>query len=157
MPGLHKAILWRDYIPVEVITLSGTSGTPNEASDSDNTSADAAWEFLTDGTVDKIEGGSTTQFQTGVEWSDFQPTPGQDYWVRAQNDAGSNPTTGPALNTWHKVAGSGSANRRWTWQRLDFEDGPGTTTGTLQVDIATDASGTNIVATGYYRGSATIV
>lgn len=138
-----------------VYTLSGTTGTPNIASDAQTspTNAQAGWTFRTDGTVDEEEGAANfTQFQDGVEWTDEQDTPTVDIWIRAQNDAGDNPTTGPSLNTWHVLQGSGEADRQWRW--IEITDGFASTSGTLQIDISTDSGGSTIVATGYYRGVA---
>ena len=139
----------------EVITLSGTTGSPISYTDvgEDPGNASVTWIFETDGEVQVlrlIE--SDFQYATGVQWSDWQPTPGQDYWIRATNNAGSNPTGGSGLGTWLKVAGSGSSNRSWVWFRATV----GTTTGSIKVEIATDSGGTDIVATGYYEGAAQV-
>ena len=142
---------------VEIITLSGTSGSPNikVKASSSPTDARTGWKFLTDGTVDGGTGTSGVtyvQFQTGSQWSNFQPTPGKDYWLRATLDDGSVPNeSSDALNSWLKLAGSGSANREFRW----IETGLGAYNGALKIEIAEDSGGSTIVATGYYGGLAT--
>lgn len=141
----------------DLVTLSGTSLSPNvvtglTASPNDSW---AEWLFNTDGTVDTNEVTSgVVQFQTGVEWNDAQTTPAVDYWIRATLEDGVNPTSGAAIGSWLKVSVSGSANRIWRW--TDTTNGDSTTTGTLKIEIATDSGGTNIVATGYYKGTAIV-
>jgi hypothetical protein len=136
----------------DTITLSGTSGSPNVATDIEFSPTDAlaSWSFLSDGTVDKVTGG---QFQAGTEWNDAQPTPSATYYIRAQLDADDAPDTGPTLGSWHAL----STTRTWEWIETRNTNGPTrTSAGTLQIDIATDSGGTNIVATGYYRGLAEV-
>ncbi len=140
----------------EKVTLSGTSGSPNLANCTRAQSfgsATAAWSFQTDGTVDYTLNCTTTQWQNNVEWIDSQPSPQGDYWIRATVDAGSTPG-GSAVGSWLKLTGSGAANRSWDWTKT--LPGAGTVSGTLRIEIATDAAGSNIVATGYYRGVATL-
>lgn len=125
------------------VSLSGTTGAPNTAFDfalSPDT-ADGAWTFNSDGTVDRTVGATVTQFKPSSEWI-IPNSPTATYYIRAQNNAGSNPDTGPALNTWHAL----TSDRSWAWQQSTN----GSKTGSIQVDIATDSGGTNIVATGYY-------
>lgn len=147
---------WKEFFSGETYTLSGTSGSPNIAANTETspTNSLVSWIFNTDGTVDKDEGGTVTQFQAGTEWSDAQPTPGADMWLRATLDSGDTTTAGDTLGVWLKVAGSGSANRTFTWE--ETTDGFANTIGTIQAELATDSGGTNIVATGYYRGTASV-
>jgi hypothetical protein len=137
-----------------VWALSGTSISPNNANTDQSSPTDAivSWVFNTDGTIDTAVTAGTVQFQTGVEWDTDQVSPGTDMWVKATTDAGSAPT-GSAVGVWHALVGAGAANRTFTWT---YAGNDGFTTGTLQIDLATDAAGLNIVATGYYKGTATV-
>lgn len=79
-----------------------------------------------------------------------------DYWIRATNegDGVSNTQLDPtypqsnSLDTWHALT-EDSVNIYWGWQH----DGPQIRGGTIKVEIADDAVGTTILATGYYRGT----
>lgn len=139
----------------EQVTLSGTSGAPSTASDVVLFPADAraGWRFNTNGTVDRLQLGAYGQFQNGVEWTNLQPSPGREYWIRITANGAVNPTSGNmVIGLWYKLSGTGSAAREFYWD----ETGAGTTSGSVQVDIATDSGGSNIVATGYYGGVATV-
>ena len=135
----------------DTITLSGSSGTPNEvvANEVDPDTAGAGWVFNSDGTVDE-EDGVLTQFQPGTEWSSKQPSPPATLYIRATPDTGSVPTVAAsaAVNTWLAL----STNRAWIWE----QDVPGTYQGSVKVEIAWDAAGSNIAATGYYKGRAVV-
>lgn len=141
----------------EVITLSGTSGSPNVSSDLENspTNALAGWRFQTNGTVYRVVSDTYTQFQDGTEWNDGQDSPAGDFWIRATLSSGDAPTSGPTLGSWHKVSGSGSTNRTWEWE--ETFNGDASTAGTLQIDISSESDGTPIEDTGYYRGNATVL
>lgn len=130
--------------PTTGVTLTGTTGSPNEASDSQisPTNASAGWRFNNDGTIDIHEGVGTYTFS--ANWHD---SPSQDYWIRTTLNNGTVNNSGISTGSWLKLYGTGSADRETTWLR--------TTTGfytndSLKVEIATDASGVDIVATGYY-------
>lgn len=101
-----------------------------------------------DGTVDKLEGVTTTQMSPSTDWVTPSTVPGLvDHWVRFTQVSGSTPTTdGHTLGTWAKVSGSGSANRyiRYSVSSRTVRQGEFT------VEIATDASGVSVVATGTY-------
>jgi hypothetical protein len=135
----------------EVFTLSGTSISPNtaDANEVDPDTAAAGWIFNADGTVDK-EDGVLTQFQPGIEWGSNQPTPTAGMYIRATPDSGNAPTVAAssAVNTWLALSGS----RSWIWE----QDEPGTNAGVVKVEIAYDAAGANIAATGYYEGDAQV-
>ena len=138
-------------VTVETITLSGTTGSPNDQPSSTQSSpqdAEAGWTFASDGTVSYYEiiAGNTT-FQSGVEWCN--QTPGQTYYIRATSYSGDAPDTGPAMFTWNAL----TTTRTWTWQ---VTGASGTSTGVIKVDISTDSGGDVIVATGYYSGYAEV-
>ena len=81
-----------------------------------------------------------------VSPEDFQ----EDYWVRLTAAADDAPSGGSSTGTWHLLQ-NGSSNHFFYWEAT----GPiGTEAGTVKVEIATDALGASIVATGYYRGVA---
>jgi len=135
----------------ENITLSGTSVTPNdEALDvAAGRVCNASWEFRNDGTVWYSINSVFTQFQDSIEWNDAQDTPTEDFWIRATLDSGS--LSSGALGSWDKISGAGGLTRSWVWQAIAVDE---LVTGVLRIDIADDALGSNIVATGYYEGLA---
>lgn len=140
----------------DVITLSGTSGTPISNGVSGEF-AQAGWEFRTNGTVWKlISPGSDAQYQDGTEWNGSQDSPTADYYIRftQQSFSGDGNYVGSStFNTWHKLSGTGAATRRF---EIDDPPGTGATVATVKVEIASDASpiGSVIEATGYYRATA---
>lgn len=138
----------------ETVSLSGTSGSPNDSIDKENTptNALAGWRWQTDGDVERIVADVWTIFNSGTEWIDSGPV--NDYWIQATNDSGDSPTSGPTLATFHKVAGSGSAQREWTWAETSDPPGFASTAGTLQIDISNESDGTPILDTGFYSGTA---
>jgi hypothetical protein len=149
----------RAQVVTPVITLSGSTGTPNESDSGSHSTAggSVSWWFYPDGTVDRNNGSpALSQFQDGIEWHDGQDSPTGNYWIRGTDDGGSLvPDDGAALNTWHRILGSGEATRVFTL--APGAAGPGVKSGQLKIDIATDSSGTNIVATGYYSHTMTYV
>ena len=130
------------------VTLSGTSGSPNVVLDVIVSGlATAGWRFNPDGTVEENDRFVYTQFAAATEWLPSGPPSPIPYYIRATNVAESNPTSG-TLNTWLSL----TTAREWYWQQgVD-----GLNQGTLKIEIADDTSpiGSNIVATGYYRGRA---
>lgn len=133
----------------QTITLSGTSGSPNTAIGFavSPTDAESGWRFNSDGSVDRNEDGVYTQFAAGVEWN--EATPVGNYYLRATNDSGDNPTSG-TLGTWQLM----NVDIEYTWT----ETGTAQTDGTIKVEIAADTSpiGSTILATGYYKGDSTV-
>lgn len=139
------------------VTLSGTVGTPNlslcvNADPSDTT---AGWIFYSNGTVQRYNGNPPVLvgFQSGIEWID--DTPLIDYWIRFDATLGTDPANGGDSSTgliWLKLTGTGSADRSFLWEQTVV----GTRSGYCKVEIATDSGGSNIVATGYYSGSAEV-
>lgn len=125
------------------VVLSGATGTPNIAADFQEvpTTATASWIFRSDGTVDRVHYGSTVQFQPLSEWI-VPNNPSATYYIRATSNAGSNPDSGPALNTWVAL----TSDRTWQWNHT----GLGLKEGSVKIEISDTASPANIVATGYY-------
>lgn len=74
------------------------------------------------------------------------------YYALATLDSGSSPTSGSGVGTWLSLVPDG-ANRSWTWNKV----GLGVFRGTLKLEIATDALGADIVATGYYKADIEII
>jgi len=145
--GQHKRVLqgwvgvggqWKTFYVGETITLSGTVSVPNFgtalASPPGQT---VTWVFGSNGTV--MRNGSP--FNAGVEWNSAQPTPAGSYWIRGTHVQGDNPSGGFSLNTWHAL----TQDRQLTWA----SDG-GPSENWVRIEIATDSSGNNVVATGYY-------
>jgi len=133
----------------EVVTLSGTLVSPNYTYDADIPpgTVTATWYFRSDGTVDKLDFGGTFQFQSATQWV-IPNTYTRSYWFRGTASTGSAPNgSSNSLNTWHPS----TSDVIWTWT-ASF----GTRVGSIKVEIATDAAGTNIVATGYYGGDVDI-
>lgn len=131
--------------------LSGTSGSPNTSIDTEvGATATAGWRLLTTGRMQRIVASTYTNFSDeAFSKGGTAINATQDLWVRATLDSGSTPDRG-TIGSWEKYVGSGSAVRTWEWDQTTN----GNKIGTVQLDIATDSGGTNIVATGYYRGDA---
>jgi hypothetical protein len=135
------------------VTLSGTSGSPNVCENTESSPDDctAGWRFNSDGTVDKatsvlgIYPGSYDQFASGVQW--ISDTPLITYYIRFTLDSGDSLTSG-TTGSWLAL----TSNREFYWR----ESGIGQTAGTVKVEIDTVGDGSNIVATGYYRGEANV-
>ena len=141
---LHPIGFWSSPVGyADVITLSGTTSVPNEASIL-TTAPDPAfceWEFRANGTVYNSEVG---QFQDGVEWSDLQDSPTAGFWIRATLDSGTTPSDGDVMNTWISLF----TNRSWGLNITEFDD-----FFDLKIEISPNSSGSPIVATGYYKGT----
>lgn len=63
---------------------------------------------------------------------------GTGYWVRVTKNSGTNNTGGSALGVWLSLTGS----LFWGWSKATM----GTIVANIDIDIATDALGANIVA-----------
>lgn len=150
-PAYYDGAYWVPLYPAsgvsETVTLSGTTGAPNVSTVSkvSPTDANAGFIFNSDGTIDTYNFSGLVQFAAGVQWID--QTPSGSYWIRATANAGNGADTG-TYNTWLAL----TTNRSWLWTIT----GIGTTGGSVKIEIATDAAGATIVATGYYGGSATV-
>lgn len=142
----------------ETVTLSGTSGSPNTSTDTEDTptNALAGWRFYATGRIMRIVSDTYTNFNLNTEWIDSYPSPVGDYWLEATNFSGDNPNLGSALNTWHVLAGAGEATfRNFEWLENSDPLNEATTAGTLQVEISDESDGTPVLDTGFYRGTAT--
>lgn len=141
--------VWKKFFQAFKVALSGTQVSPTVSSDTDTSSALAGWSFAADGVLGRYEVGTLNaawgSSQDPAEWA--SGTPPITYYVRATLDTGTAPS-GAALNTWHAL----TTTRVWTWS----QSGDGANSGTIKVDIASDSGGLDIVATGYYRGVATV-
>lgn len=151
------------------IKLSGTSNSPNYDNSfavTDNfPNVSAGWKFKTDGTLEctfltgqTFGRTSTVAWDGSDEWYDSteagSETPGQGYWIRASEtssgtqsslDAGSAP-----LDQWLPLKNaSGSVDRTWSITN-DQVGANNIKVSYLKMEIALDAAGSNIVATGYY-------
>lgn len=143
---------------VDVITLSGTDGTPISYAEENEVggTAKVVYDFQTTGIflVDKQNFPDINRQTSSNEWCNQNPL--NEYWVRATRSGvtspGSTPNTGLALDTAYKCAGASSADREWGWTQV----GNGSLTGKLKFEIATDSGMSNIVATGYYLGTVTV-
>ena len=145
-------------------TLSGTTGAGANMSTESETGANSAtgnWEFQTHHVAELNLVRKThliaaaEPFRSGIEYANrAKLAVDEDLWIKATADTGSAPNNGgDAVGSWLAINGTGSSTRNWGWFR-SFAD-PGTTTGTIKVELSTDASGVTIVATGYYGGTAT--
>jgi hypothetical protein len=137
----------------EQITLSGVDGNPIQGTEFVfDAVAKVEWEFLADGRcfID-YQSKASTQHLAGVVWSSNQPNAGQ-FWIKATQSGVTSPGEVPnfssALDSWLEL----NTTRYWGWSAIF--GGFDSRSGTVRVDISSDASGTPIVATGYYKGNA---
>jgi len=168
MPLLGFSSLNGVFGGVEEISLHGSEATPIEAT---HTAADpddalAVWSLIVDDGTNGREKGfiMKAEFDFGdvavfiksfptTDWvtpHDFQTT----YFTRATLVAGVAPLSG-FLDIWQSLVPdtpSPTGNRSWTWSQAIV----GTKTGTIRIEIATDALGADIVATGYYKVTVTV-
>lgn len=103
--------------------------------------AAASVSFRSDGVIDATNDSPLGWFrpaQAGV---------GAGYWIRATLASGTTPS-GAALGTWLQL----NVNRTWALTRLSL----GSVNCSLNISIATDSGGTNIVATGTAGITATV-
>lgn len=151
---IKKSGAWKLAWGNQTINLSGTDVSPNTNVSLNDTPATvySGWKFYTDGDMARRN-------PTGANWMAWNPTPnewadpesagtGNNYWIRFTHNGGTAPNTGDSTGTWHAL----SSDREFGYTRSAL----GTTTGEVKVEIASDSSGTTIVATGYYDYSATV-
>jgi len=158
----RMAKLASPYLAAEVVNLQGTIGTPiaREALGvSQTTNATLGIFGVTSGTITKgdvewagyPEGqqASYTKLHDWVAPGDFEGV----YYVRATLVAGANPDIG-IMNSWLTLHnGTSYGNAFWTWQKAPPF---GSRTGTVKLEISTESDGSNIIATGYYKMTATV-
>lgn len=151
------------------VKLSGTANSPNTDSSfgiTDNVpDVSAGWKFKTDGTLEctfltgqAFGRTSTPSWDGSNEWYDSteagSETPGQGYWIRASETSDGTQSAlaagSAALDQWLPLKNaSGSAER--TWFITNDQVGVNNIKNSyLKMEIALDAAGSNIVATGYY-------
>lgn len=137
---------------LEVVTLSGSSGTPNTATDFAISPANSYvyWMFNADGTIDllKLQGADQFEKFSPDQWCNL--TPEQDYWIRFTHNAGDASNLGHTSGTWFAM--TSAIGQGWE----ETTDGFSTYEGSSKVEIATDSGGVTIVATGYYGGRADV-
>ncbi len=157
--------------PPELISLSGTEGTPESVAHVSDHPDDAlaGWSVIvTSGFAARVKGhimsiaydfadaGSTDFISRNPDTDFIIPHDfGITYYIRATLVAGTDPISG-SLDTWLSLVPEAPfpmGNRSWTWAQPDI--GPAVT-GTIKLEIATDSGGANIVATGYYRATCTV-
>jgi hypothetical protein len=112
----------------------------SEETDVFPSSANAAWQFNPDGSIDAQQGGG---FAPDVQrWFDpKQAAVGAGYYIRATLVTGIAPG-GSLLNTWLAL----SALRTWNHSRSSV----GQRSCQLTIQIASDAAGSNIVSSGQF-------
>jgi len=136
----------------EVITLSGTTGSPNTSTDFaiSTNNASVYWAFNADGTVDRIKTQGTDIFEIfgPNQWCNTDPA--LNYWIRFTHNAGDAANLGNSSGTWFAMSGANGQG----WQ--ETTNGFATHSGSSKVEISTDSGGSTIVATGYYGGTAEI-
>jgi hypothetical protein len=148
MPGLRFKVA--NGAAAGVIALAGTLGAPRQAYENtiQPTQATVDWEFRADGTVYKREGFTPTYTQdtVGTWWNGGGSPPTASYWIRwTYATTLEDPISfGDAVATWHELG----TVKRWFGER---RTSTGDEVSNMKVEIATDSTGSNIVATGYYE------
>lgn len=129
----------------DIITLNGTTNLPNtilgETSGGDIV---LGFEFRSNGELRGVPQGGNSYIWAAGQWSNQPPT--GIYYIRFTRNSGRNSASdySDSLNVWHQL--NQSRFIRW----FAPQDQLGQDRGSVRVDIATDAQGTDIVATGYY-------
>jgi hypothetical protein len=108
--------------------------------------------FSSNGNIYKYSALTTpeTNIFSSSEWCNAVPS--VTYYIRATHSpipfssTQVVPNSGDALNVWHSLA----TTRRFSWSGAD-SGGPVQRDIMIKVEIAADAAGSNIIATGYYR------
>lgn len=136
----------------DVITLSGSTGSPNTSLDFAISTANASvyWAFNADGTIDRIktQGSDVYEIFGPTQWCN--QTPESNHWIRFTHNAGDTSNFGSASGTWWLL--TTAIGHGWEETR----NGYFTTSGSSKVEISSDSGGGNIEATGYYGGTAEI-
>jgi len=142
----------------ETITLSGFPGLGYNATVTQREGgvSSAFWYFNSNGTVYRSAPDSPSpdvQFRAGIEWCDVVPS--QTYYIRCTLMSSFYSTgsfhLGTSFNIWHPL----------TSDRLfgvnDATLGGASSNETYKIEIANDAAGSNILATGYYNAWASSI
>jgi len=130
---------------VYVISLLGTLGTPEEATNTDTDArAEAGFRFNTDGTTDIRQGDSYTLSHD--DWADpASASPGALYEIRATKSSGSESSLSTGtLNSWQAL----SSNR--TYELLNNFQNNSTMDIVLKIEVR-DVATQTIQDTGYYK------
>lgn len=166
-PYLLAAIAARPkQLPEETVSLFGTAVAPRTVISTAFGGADAKCSWVVAGTFsipngilrgyvgkaqwinnDQAVYTSVDSPEAWVEPKDYQNGP---YYVRGTLESGDTPNLpgSDQLGVWLKLENNVD-NRFWGWQETGTF---GTTQGTVKIEIADDAVGTTILATGYYKG-----
>lgn len=133
----------------DIVTLSGTTGSPNTSLDFaiSTNNAEVRWFFNTDGTIDRLKLQGSDVFEWG-NWCNQTPT--ISYWGRFTHNAGDTANVGNSSGSW--ISMISNISQGWN----EDQDGFATYSGSSKFEIATDSGGSNIIATGYYGGTAEI-
>ncbi len=101
--------------------------------------------FNTDGTLELNQNGITSTTWYGQPVADI----GALFWVRGTLQSGSpNPSGIEPLGSWLPLSvASNPAGKNWSWSQSTV----GTITATVLYELATDAGGANIVASGTFN------
>lgn len=149
----------------DLIAEIGTSGSPvYDGSTDTNTGsgfqngdgvAIAGWKFGSDGILYKTGIGPLTQDTIATQyliqpwcWNGTDNTPSQTYYIRATALTGDNASSG-TYNTWLAL----SSDQTWYWQAAGGGD---SISGAITFEISTLSDGSNIVATSYLGGNASV-
>lgn len=92
-----------------VLTLNALS-----SSDSDGSSpysSTAGIRVLTNGDIEEIIADTWTAQNSGTEWIDDAGATASDYEVQLEKTSGTDPSSGPALASFHTI----NATLQWTW------------------------------------------
>lgn len=140
---------------VDVVTLSGTAGSPNSYLGFSQYPGASAKCYLRANTNGKLEraisnltGTLGAYVQIGSEWVSPLSTYAGSYWIRATKISGDTLDSG-TLGSWLALTSS----REWqlTAYRSQALGGVEYKETLLKLEISTDVSGSPIVATGYYK------
>ena len=148
-----SAVGYAGSSPTEAVTLDGTAVFPATIFDIPGVGPfEAGWRFKADGNVYKWEhpnnvgGDGETLFST-TTWNNI--TPSQTYYIKASNNSGSvtlSAAQSSTLNTWIPL------NQTREFVVYDSRDRTtyGTEDCTMKIEISANASGSPVLATGYY-------
>ena len=164
------AVGYNSTIPPEVISLSGTSGSPASAGAlfppptfvGNVSGGRRAYRlthtirFTSAGNIDTYNEDDGVRSLSTTQWNNI--TPSKTYYIRVTDHDTGSPTRralsfqnngGPALNTWHALTSSRA------FGAYEYYEIPGTPiyggrSVAMKVEISDQSNGSNILATGYY-------